>query len=573
MRETAEAVYDGAPIEPVVAAAETVRAFGDESALAEALCLLHNVQLGPRQAETRLTTADALIRAAADAGDDLMTLMGLLWRTIDLFLLGNPRAAQSLDELRAWLAHNDCEAIAFVVATLDAMLAARTGELDKAESLAEAARVLGERAGDPDVMHCFGALITCIRWWQGRASEIADFVRVTSTAPGLGLNDHVYVATHALMSASCGNVDTAEEALALLHSQGLGRLPQSSTWLTTQALAIEAAYLLGDTRTAAEAGALIAPFAHLPVMPSLAVVCLGSAERAVGLAALTTGRVDAAIHHLEAAIAADRGLGNRPMRMLTEHTLTAALRLRRDPRDLLRADELTQSTTHRAHELGISLPDHPQWLRTPMTFRPAAHMRTAVLDRTPDGWRIQVDHRTTVLPDKVGFAHLAELLANPGQAILAIELASERPSEAEHRTRHALIDAQAVRAYRQRITELEQQLERPDLDARDVDRSRREIERLVAEIRTATKLGTRPRDFVDEQERSRTAVRKAITRAIADIARSEPDLANHLQSTIRTGASCTYAPETGWNIAVMRKDTDATNSRSRARAHARASSR
>ena len=58
VRQAAEAVYQGAPVEAVVTAADRVRGFGDETATAEALSLLHHVQLGPRYAEARLALAE-----------------------------------------------------------------------------------------------------------------------------------------------------------------------------------------------------------------------------------------------------------------------------------------------------------------------------------------------------------------------------------------------------------------------------------------------------------------------------------------------------------------------------------
>ena len=66
---------------------------------------------------------------------------------------------------------------------------------------------------------------------------------------------------------------------------GLATLPRSSTWLAGVANVIEAAVATGDGELAREAYPLVAPFADRPVMPSLAITCIGSAERALGLAA------------------------------------------------------------------------------------------------------------------------------------------------------------------------------------------------------------------------------------------------------------------------------------------------
>ena len=155
VRHAAEGVYEGAPVEAVMAAVEAVRPFGDEAALAEAFSLLHNVQLGPRHAETRLGLAEESLRLGARSGDALLTLMGLCWRTVDLFLLGDPRAGQSLEELRERSDEGACEAICFVADVLGAMVQARAGRFEKAEAAATSALDRGTAAGDPDAPAVF----------------------------------------------------------------------------------------------------------------------------------------------------------------------------------------------------------------------------------------------------------------------------------------------------------------------------------------------------------------------------------------------------------------------------------
>jgi hypothetical protein len=525
-----------------------VRAFGNDSATAEALSLLHNVQLGPRDAEARLELAESIIHAAARAGDELLQLMGLCWRTVDLFLLGNPRARQSLTELREQLAIHGCEALSYTADVLEAMLLARAGQLIDAEEAANLALKRGAEVGDPDAANCYGALVIAMRWWQGRADEITELVGSLSTATEMGLNDHAYIATFGLMSACIGDVESAEESLAMLRGRGLGQLPYSSTWLATQALVVETAYLLGDAQTAAEAGELIAPFAHLPVMPSLAVVCLGSAERALGLSAMTTGRVDAAIHHLEAAVSADRQLGNRPVRALTQHTLAAALQLRGHPSDLMRADQLAREADDRARRIGISLAEHPPWLFAPPVTRGRGFVRNAIIERTNTGWRVEVDRRTTMLRDRVGFLYLAKLVMQPGRNVAAIALASDDSGILQARNLDPVVDEAALAQYRRRANELAALLEVDDVDPRDADRYRAELDLLSAEIRSATGVNGKSRSFTDNSERARTAVRKALLRATAAIAASEPDLAAHLDASLDTGVVCRYKPEPGWAV-------------------------
>lgn len=548
VRVAAESVYEGGPADPVVVAVETVRGFADGAATAEALSLLHHVRLGPRHAETRLVIAEEMIRLAARAGDRLLALMGLCWRTVDLFLLGSPRAAQSLAELTRRSEAEGCEAVGFIADVLGAMVASRAGRFADAEAAATAAAERGTKVGDPDVGAYFAAVVAAQSWWQGRTADVVAWVRELSTSPQLGFNDHVYVATDAALSATLGDADSAEEALARLTTVGLDRLPESSTWLTTQFLVAEAAWLLGDAALAEQVAELVAPYAHLPVMPSLASVCLGSAERTLGLAAATTGRLDAAVHHLDAALIADRHLGNRPMAALTAHTLARVLAARNAPGDSGRAKQLAGRAEERADAISMVLPAHPAWLST---HRPVAQesvaVRVASLQPGHGGWRITVDRRTSVLADRVGFCYLAQLISHPGRDLDVAAIASGGTA-ITRATADAVVDDEALRSYRRRALQLAAALAAPDLGAADEVRHRTELAAINATVRGAVGLAGRRRVFPDTHERARTAVRKAVIRAVAAVADVEADLGRHLQTSITTGATCRYNPTPGWTL-------------------------
>jgi tetratricopeptide (TPR) repeat protein len=555
VRQAAEAVYQGAPVEAVMAGVEAVRAFGDEAATAEALSLLHHVLLSPRYAEVRLGLAEEVVRLGARGGDQLLTLMGLCWRTVDLFLLGDVRAGQSLEELRERSAAEGCEALCFVSDVLGAMVSARAGRFEKAEAAATKALDRGTAAGDPDAPAYYGAMLAVLRWWQGREKEVIDLVRTISMSPRLGFNDHVYVSADAALSAAVGDFDSSEEALARLSGIGLERLPPSSSWLTTEFLVAETAYLLGDAEVAASAGELLAPYAHLPVMPSLAVVCLGSAERALGLCAATTGRMDAAVHHLDAAIRADRRLGNRPMAVLTEHTLAGVLRAGGGQIEKTRAEQLAQRAEERARRIGMVLPDPPAWLVAgKLVSRITGRSREASLRSCPAGFRITVDGRATVLPDRVGFSYLVELIVRPGRDVDVLSLASSGPLPAFRSD--ALTDERALSSYRRRVRELNTLLCRDDLEVSVANRYRRELASLTTALRSSVGLGGRARAFPDNNERARTAVRKALVRAVSAIEAVEPDLGLHLQTSLVTGVTCRYSPAPGWNVTADARGSD-----------------
>jgi hypothetical protein len=547
VRQSAEAVYEGGPVEAVITAVQQVRAFGDHSATAEALSLLHHVQLGPRYADERSSLADEIIRSGTAAKDVLMTLMGLCWRTVDLFQIGDPRAGQSLEELRERSEAEACDAMGFIADVLTAMVLARSGRLVEAEATASSALERGTLVGDPDALAYYGAMLATLRWWQGRQGEVIDVVRKISTSPRLGYNDHVYVAADALLSAALGDFDSTEEALARLNGIGLGELAHSSSWLTTQFLVVEAAYAIGDEEVASTASELLTPYAHLPVVPSVGVVCLGSVERALGLSAATNRDADAAIHHLEAALHADRRLGNRPMAILTEAALAGVLRARGAEGDEARAEQLSGRAAGRAALIGIKLPDPPSWLVSRrLTSSKVRSPREARLESCSKGWLVVSEGRVTLLPERVGLGYLADLISLRGQDLDVLSLAS--PDLVDGRVSYPLADSQALNSYRRRALELRDLIDRNEIDHRTVDTYREELVAIDTVLRASTGLGGRKRFFSDNDQRARTAVRKALVRAIAAIELVEPDFGHHLRCSVVTGITCRYSPAVGWNV-------------------------
>jgi len=544
VRTAAEAVYEGGPVAAVERAVEIVLAFGDDAASAEALSLLHHVQLGPSRARSRLGMAEEIVRLAARAGDPLLGLVGLCWRTVDLFLAGNRHAEQSHQELRERSEAAGCEAIAFVADVVTATCLARRGRLADAEVTAASALERGKAAGDPDAPAYFGAMLAALRWWQGRAAEIIDLVRAASASPRLGPNDHVYVAADAVLSAALGDVEAAEEALARLTGIGLGALPDSSSWLATQFLAGEAAFQLGDAAVAAEVRSLVEPFADLPVLPSLAVVCLGSARRTLGLAAATAGDLDTAVTHLEAAIREDRRLGSRPMAVLTEHALAAVLGARGGRGDRARAEELSRRARASAARMDVALPAPPAWL----TGARAAP-REAGFRRVDGGWWVEIGDRAVLVGDLVGIGYLATLVGAPGEDHDVLRLAAWAPSPARSAP-DPVFDRQALTSYRLRARELTVMLSDPGLDPARAAGARRELAELNAALRGAIRLGGSVRGFPTDHERARTAVRKAIVRAVEAVGAAVPELGEHLRASVTTGAVCRYDPAEGWTISV-----------------------
>ena len=201
---------------------------------------------------------------------------------------------------------------------------------------------------------------------------------------------------------------------------------------------------------------LVAPYADLPVMASLAVVCFGSTHRALGIAASTFGDVELAIVHLEAAITANRRLGNRPFTAIAAADLAVAL-LRRDREgDRERAVELLRWAAVEAGGAGMDS-FSCKWAEQAET----AERHVGTLRASGGRWFFSLCGEQAVVPERVGIRHLATLLRSPGVEVPALVLAGS----GQPRTpagRDCVLDDHARAAYRKRIDELREQLDQAD---------------------------------------------------------------------------------------------------------------
>ena len=545
VRLAAEAVYEGGLVREVLDALDAARAVGDELVLAEALSLTHHALLAPEHLERRLALADELITAASAAGDGVLAVFGLLWRTVDLYEMGDPAAERALAELRERVDAFPVATVGYIVACIDVMRLIRAGRLADAEEAAGGCLERGLGIGDADATGYYGAQLVVIRWLQGREAELADLVMSTAGSATLAAPEYAFQILVGAVLARAGRLDEARAALAVPFAVGIDRLPRSSTWTSAMAAAIEVAQSLDDVPLANAAARLLEPFADRPVMPSLGVSCLGMAARLLGLAALTRGDLDAAVEWFERAVAGNDRIRHRPVAALSRADLADAL-VRRG----LHADRERAATLFAAAATTAAGLDMPRRMRE---WNARAHALTPLVEpillgRHASGWSMRaggVDHR---LPDLVGFGYLAALLALPGRDISAVELAAAIQTDDQ-----PAIDDTALRAYRRRLREVDAEIAAADDDA-DLGRMevlRSERDALLDELRTTVGLAGRVRRLSAPPERARTAVRKAIARALDVIVDRDAVLGAELRSGVVTGSVCRYEPPHGavpWRV-------------------------
>ncbi|MDN3356336.1 AAA family ATPase [Actinomadura sp. DC4] len=537
IRLAAEAVYQGGPVEPVLDALAEARRLGDGDVLAEALSLCHHALLTPRYTRTRMRLADELIAVASPAGAGMLVLMGLCWRAVDLFQLGDPRALSALAELRERADILNCRSVLYIAEVMGTMLLIRAGRLDDAEKKAVECFELGSEVGDADAIGYLGAHLVTIRWLQQRDAEMLSAIEDIAASPTLVPAEFAFRATAAVLAARAGERDKARRILDQLTASGLAALPVSNTWLTGMLTIVETAFLLGDAAVAREGYDLLTPYADLPVMPSLAVTCFGSAERPLGLAALTFGRPDRAVEHLERAVAADRLLGNRPLTAIALGDLAEALLRRAGPRDRERAADLLTQARLEAEALGMTARagDFATRLRR-------LGERHATIRRQGRMWVLSLGEHQAVVPHRRGVGYLARLLTSPHRPVSALELVvAAGDATVVGPTRQPMLDERARREYRRQVEELTRRI--AEAGPASAQESRAELDALLAELNRTAAKGGRTRAFPDPRERARTAVRKAIKRAIDDISAADATIGGILRSSITTGAECCYAPD------------------------------
>lgn len=164
-------------------------------------------------------------------------------------------------------------------------------------------------------------------------------------------------------------------------------------------------------------------------------------------------------------------------------------------------------------------------------------------------WSVAYEGTGARLVELKGFHDIARLLAQPDEPIHCVELAgTARATDAPD----DVLDPRARREYRQRIEELQQELEQAEAN-NDPGRSEslhEELDAVVEELSRATGFAGRSRKLGNPAERARSAVTWRIRSAIKKIRAAHPRLGQHLSNSIRTGNFCVYSPETAtvWEL-------------------------
>lgn len=495
------------------------RQSGHDETIAACLLARHDALWAPGTGSERAELGREIAAVGAALGDVDRQVEGLILEANGLLESGDARFRAVLAEWFDLLTTRNEPRDRYMIETRRAALALLDGDLDHAEVLMKDASRIGEQIHEPDtgnvLMSQRVALASASRDPEALRRLAVDAVSWWTGAPVLA---HA-VAAGAL--AKAGDLDGAEGEVRKVNASGgwqsegsylrsvlVGHLAEASVALDNRELCAD---LLADIEDITDAcgvnGAVVAfagPFAHSAGILSSA---LGDQESAKSL------------------------LGQS---IVTSRSLGASVWASHGERALLATNQRSAATTpHRGDESATAI---------------------ASLIREDGVWTISWQDESRTVPHLKGLADIATLISRRDQEVSALELVGG-PAHFGART-DAMTDVASLDAYRQRLADLDAEIDDADRNA-DLGRSELldvERQQLLAELRRVTGLGGRIRSNAnDPAERARKAVSGRIRDVIRRLAEATPELAAHLDRSIQTGLRCSYAPvgrdrQLRWNI-------------------------
>ena len=490
-------------------AVELAEHSGDPTLLADALDAQLATCWGPDDLTERLHLTARLQDISAHV-DDVRTRMDAhLWRlTTALETLDVVGTHRQLSALELLADETGSPLVRYFAMTRRAMHHIVVDDLGQARSLIEDSYALGTEIGVADAFAVYHEQIAEI------ARHSHDIPTLTAEA-ALG---EEYGLTHGIQSVlaeaaglylQIGNVDGAAKLVLQVAGAGFDVVPRDVDWTLTVSRITEAAAGVGLTDIAREGLTLLGPYAGRSVVNAGAVVFVGVVEDYLWQAGSATG----------------------------------------DPR----ADDWRAAAASAYRRLGA-----PWWLRRVVTPHaterstaaapPSQPVHTVEFRLLPGGtvWSIGAPETAQLLPDMRGLHYLHTLVQRPGAELSALDLTA---LVAGHRAvieaaPGPTLDRQALAAYRQRLRDIDEELDEAQSwhDTVRIEQIETEREALLREIAGATGLGGRARNNGGSAERARVAVRKAIATAIERIDSEDPTTARLLRASVRTGGLCRYEP-------------------------------
>lgn len=279
----------------------------------------------------------------------------------------------------------------------------------------------------------------------------------------------------------------------------------------------------------------------------------GGVAHFLGLLAATSGALDVAAAHFEAALGAAAASGSPTFAAWTQLAYARVLLARAAPGDAVRARRLLDDLVASA-PAAVERPPRP--VASGARLAPAGEHYT--LRCEGEYWALASASTVSRARGLRGFEYMVELLRRPHQAVYVIDLMRPAGAPLELGAADAVeqglrvtgadgggprLDRRARDEYRRRWQELlaEQAAAERDNDPGRAGRVQREIDMLARELAAGTTR--RGRGAPPAQERARVNVRNCVSTALRVIRRYDEPLWRHLANAIKTGTFCVYEPD------------------------------
>jgi hypothetical protein len=280
----------------------------------------------------------------------------------------------------------------------------------------------------------------------------------------------------------------------------------------------------------------------------------------LGCIARALGQRQQAISHFSGALTAIVGAGARGYAALIECDLARVLCEGSPNRaEQQRAAELLRGA--RATAELLNMPELVKLVesleqpssRLPRSVSPASAAAPAA-SRMPDSasieqdgelWCLAYQRQTLRLANTKGVRLLAQLVREPGREFHVLHLeGAGGGAKAPAGDAGPVVDDLARQDYQQRIGSLREQIAQAEAwnDNARASLLQFELDALSRELARAFGLGGRARPLGSAVERARINVQRRLKDAIRRVRAHAPEIAKHLERSVRTGTYCVYEP-------------------------------
>ena len=484
-------------------ALEVGRRAGDGATLLTCLLARHDVLWTPGAGSQREAVAREIVDVALSLGDDERHADALVLLANALLEQGSPAYQTPLESCFAMLDGLGQPRHRYTSTTRRACIALLQGRSDEAEELIEEAAALGARIREPDTGNVRMSQRLELARARARPDELRTFA-AEAVAHWTGAPVHAHAVAAGFL-ARAGDADAARRHVEAVMDLGTWRVDRSYLWSVFVRELAYAAVTIDDQQLAAGLLEDIAPLAGTCGVNGAVVAFAGSHAHTAGLLAAAVGDEAAARRLLEDAAATYRRLSA--------------------------AGWLAEVESH------------------PLLTAAKPSAGAATMRRCGALWELTFDGRAAAVPHSKGLSDIARLLAAPDTEVHVLDLidAVDRSGPAGD-----VVDRRTLAAYRQRLTNLDGDIEDAERD-HDLERRARaaaERQAVLDELARATGTGGRARPFANHPaERARKAVSGRVRDAIRKLTPVLPELAEHLDRTIVTGTYCRYRSSgTRWHV-------------------------